>query len=89
MNYNPSLEQVLDLAGRGDNNLVPVFRDVPADLETPVSAFLKVARGRVLVPPRVRRRAASGWPATASSARSRTASTGAARTPTRQTASTR
>ena len=45
MNYQPSLEEVLALAKRSDNNLVPVYRDVPADLETPVSAFLKVARG--------------------------------------------
>ncbi len=45
MNYEPDLETVRRLAARGDNNLVPVFRDVPADLETPVSAFLKVARG--------------------------------------------
>lgn len=45
MNYQPSLEQVLETARRGDNNLIPIFRDVPADLETPVSAFLKVARG--------------------------------------------
>jgi anthranilate synthase component 1 len=45
MNYQPSLEAVLALARRGNDNLVPVFRDVPADLETPVSAFLKVARG--------------------------------------------
>ncbi len=45
MNYQPSLEEVLDLARNGEHNLVPVFRDVPADLETPVSAFLKVARG--------------------------------------------
>jgi anthranilate synthase component 1 len=45
MNYTPSLEAVLELAKKGDANLVPVFRDVPADLETPVSAFLKVARG--------------------------------------------
>ncbi|MEO6197410.1 MAG: anthranilate synthase component I [Dehalococcoidia bacterium] len=45
MNYAPSLEEVLALAKRSDNNLVPVYRDVPADLETPVSAFLKVARG--------------------------------------------
>ena len=45
MNYQPDLQTVLELARRGDNNLVPVFRDVPADLETPVSAFLKVARG--------------------------------------------
>ena len=45
MNYQPDLEALRELAARGDNNLVPVFRDVPADLETPVSAFLKVARG--------------------------------------------
>jgi len=45
VNYQPTLEQVLELAQRSDNNLVPVFRDVPADLETPVSAFLKVAKG--------------------------------------------
>jgi anthranilate synthase component 1 len=45
MNYEPDLQRVLDLAKRGDNNLVPIFRDIPADLETPVSAYLKVARG--------------------------------------------
>jgi anthranilate synthase component I len=45
MNNQPDLETIRELAARGDNNLVPVFRDVPADLETPVSAFLKVARG--------------------------------------------
>jgi anthranilate synthase component I len=45
LNYSPDLQTVLALAKRGDNNLVPVFRDTPADLETPVSAFLKVARG--------------------------------------------
>jgi anthranilate synthase component 1 len=45
VNFAPSLEEVIALAKRSDNNLVPVYRDVPADLETPVSAFLKVARG--------------------------------------------
>ncbi len=45
MSYTPDLRTVLELAKRGDNNLAPVFRDIPADLETPVSAFLKVARG--------------------------------------------
>ena len=45
MNYTPDLSTVLELAKRGDNNLAPIFRDIPADLETPVSAFLKVARG--------------------------------------------
>src|SRR5271154_2838671 len=32
------------LAGKGFN-LIPVAREIAADLETPVSAFLKVARG--------------------------------------------
>jgi anthranilate synthase component 1 len=41
--YVPSLAEVRGFAGRG--NLVPIYREVRADLETPVSAFLKVARG--------------------------------------------
>ena len=40
--YHPSLEQVKKLADQG--NLVPVYREINADLETPVSAYLKVAR---------------------------------------------
>jgi anthranilate synthase component 1 len=42
--YVPSLEDVKAMAGRG--NVVPVYREVAADLETPVSAYLKVARGK-------------------------------------------
>ncbi|MBI2917955.1 MAG: anthranilate synthase component I [Chloroflexi bacterium] len=41
--YYPSLEQVRTLAGQG--NIVPVYRELLADLETPVSAFLKIATG--------------------------------------------
>jgi len=44
MKYSPSLEEVKGLASSG--NIVPIFREVPADLETPVSAFLKIARGK-------------------------------------------
>ena len=40
--YSPTLEQVERLAGQG--NLVPVYREINADLETPVSAYLKIAR---------------------------------------------
>ena len=40
--YYPTLEQVRALAGQG--NLCPVYRSINADLETPVSAYLKVAR---------------------------------------------
>ena len=44
--YYPTLEQVKELAASGTaGNLVPVCRDVTADLDTPVSAFLKVKRG--------------------------------------------
>jgi anthranilate synthase component I len=43
--YYPTLEQVKELARTGAGNLVPVCRDVAADLDTPVSAFLKVKRG--------------------------------------------
>ena len=41
--YRPTLEEVKELASQG--NLVPVYREIAADLETPVSAYLKVARG--------------------------------------------
>ncbi len=40
----PSEREFEELAARGFN-LIPVCREFPADLETPVSAFLKVARG--------------------------------------------
>jgi anthranilate synthase component 1 len=38
--YQPSLSQVEQLAGQG--NLIPVYRELPADLETPVSVYLKL-----------------------------------------------
>ena len=41
--YYPSLEEVRRLKKQG--NLVPVYREVNADLETPVSIYLKLARG--------------------------------------------
>ena len=37
--YQPSLVQVCELAERG--NLVPVWRELPADLETPVSVYCR------------------------------------------------
>ncbi|HET7737220.1 MAG TPA: anthranilate synthase component I [Tepidiformaceae bacterium] len=43
--FRPSLEEVRQLASTGQGNLVPVYREVTADLETPVSAFLKVRKG--------------------------------------------
>jgi anthranilate synthase component 1 len=42
--YFPTIEQVRGMVGRG--NVVPVYREIIADLETPVSAYLKVARGK-------------------------------------------
>ncbi|MDA1001015.1 MAG: anthranilate synthase component I [bacterium] len=39
----PSLEEFLGLAKEG--NVIPVYREVLADLETPVSAFLKIQDG--------------------------------------------
>ena len=38
--YTPEFDEFCALAQRG--NLVPVFREILADLETPVSAFLKI-----------------------------------------------
>ncbi|UCB43422.1 MAG: anthranilate synthase component I [Dehalococcoidales bacterium] len=41
--YFPTLEQVRERTGEG--NLIPIYREIMADLETPVTAFLKIARG--------------------------------------------
>ena len=41
--YSPTLEEARKLARYG--NLIPVYTEIMADLETPVSAFLKIARG--------------------------------------------
>src|SRR5215212_5047591 len=38
--YKPSLEEVRELATRG--NVISVYRELPADLETPVSVYLKL-----------------------------------------------
>ncbi len=44
MHY-PTLEQAKELARLDNNgNLIPICREINADLETPVSAYLKVAR---------------------------------------------
>ena len=41
--YFPTLENVKERTGEG--NLIPVYREILADMETPVSAFLKIACG--------------------------------------------
>jgi len=41
--YQPSLEQARELASSG--NLIAVHRELPADLETPVSVYLKLRAG--------------------------------------------
>ncbi len=41
--YYPTLNEVQRLGRYG--NLVPIYREISADLETPVSAYLKVAQG--------------------------------------------
>ena len=41
--YYPNLEEVKKR--RNEGNLIPVYREIVADLETPVSAFLKINRG--------------------------------------------
>ncbi len=43
--YTPTLDQVRDVAATQKGNLIPVYREISADLETPVSAYLKIARG--------------------------------------------
>jgi len=41
--YYPTLEEVKRRHGEG--NLIPVYREIVADLETPVSVYLKISRG--------------------------------------------
>ena len=41
--YVPSREQFREMTKRG--NLIPVYREILADMETPVSAYLKIDRG--------------------------------------------
>jgi len=41
--YYPTLEEIKNHKGRG--NMIPIYREIIADLETPVSAFLKINRG--------------------------------------------
>ena len=41
--YYPTLDEVRKLKKHG--NLVPVYHEIMADLDTPVSAYLKIARG--------------------------------------------
>ena len=40
--YHPSLEEIKAHAGEG--SLIPIYRSINADLETPVSAYLKIAK---------------------------------------------
>jgi anthranilate synthase component 1 len=42
--YKPPLDHVRSLAGQG--NLIPIYRELPADLETPVSVYLKLRENR-------------------------------------------
>src|SRR3954462_13290968 len=46
MILHPTLDEALALAASGQGTYCPLYAEVPADLETPVSAYLKVARGR-------------------------------------------
>ena len=41
IDIQPSLAEVLDLSAQG--NLIPIYRELPADLDTPVSVYLKLA----------------------------------------------
>ena len=41
--YHPGLSEIK--SKKWDGNLIPVYREIVADMETPVSAFLKINRG--------------------------------------------
>ncbi|MCK7582438.1 MAG: hypothetical protein MZV65_47190, partial [Chromatiales bacterium] len=66
---HPTLAELLPLAAQG--NLIPIYRELPADLDTPVSVYLKLAGQRRVVLAGERRRRRARWGATRSSALSR------------------
>ena len=41
--YHPAISEIK--SRKWDGNLIPVYREIVADMETPVSAFLKINRG--------------------------------------------
>ena len=41
----PSKEDFLKLTSQGKGNLIPVYQEILADLETPVSAYFRIASG--------------------------------------------
>ncbi|KAJ2159303.1 anthranilate synthase component 1 [Coemansia sp. RSA 552] len=41
----PSLQEVSDLLEKTGGNFIPVYQEVPSDLLTPVTAYLKLAKG--------------------------------------------
>ena len=43
--YHPTIENVINIANQG-YNLIPIYREINADLETPVSVYLKIARDK-------------------------------------------
>ncbi len=43
--YFPSKEEFLKLTETGRGNVIPVYREILADLQTPVSAYFKIAEG--------------------------------------------
>ena len=64
--YTPSREEFVAAAARG--NLIPVYRELLADGDTPVSAYAELGARRALVPARVASSAARSGRRTASSA---------------------
>ncbi len=43
MDFIPSKKEFIKLSKKG--NLIPVYKEISADLETPVSAFMKTDKG--------------------------------------------
>ena len=41
--YHPTLEEAKELSARG--NIIPIYRELPADLETPASVYIKLRGG--------------------------------------------
>ena len=69
--YHPTRSEINNT--QWDGNLIPIYREIVADMETPVSAFLKINHGGTLSYWKVSR-AGKDWRATVLSALSHTVS---------------
>ena len=46
MNIKPSLEEMIVLLEENENSIIPMYAELPADLLSPVAAYLKLSKNK-------------------------------------------